>query len=199
MPHPIRRPALAGCLVLVLSVGLAACGGGSASKSTTASAAAAAGPPGARFAAVRQCLAKNGINLPQRPAGQRRPPGTGGPGAGGGGGGIFGGGAGAGAGRGPTLPAGVTQAQFQAALAKCGGGLRGRGAARRAATPAAKAALVKFAACMRQSGVALPPPNTTGTGPVFKTTGLNTTSPKFVAARTKCTPLLPAGFGRRPG
>ncbi|MEA2267289.1 MAG: hypothetical protein QOE27_2872 [Solirubrobacteraceae bacterium] len=194
MPLPIRRPALAG--LLVLAVGLAGCGG-SSPKAGTAAATTTPGAAGggARFAAVRQCLAKNGINLPERPAGARRGPGAGG--GGGGGGGIFGGGGAGGAG--PQLPAGVTQAQFQAALAKCGGGNLRRGGAARVVTPATRTALTKFATCMRQNGIALPAPNTTGRGPVFNTGKLNTTSPQFTAARTKCMSLLPAGFGRRPG
>ncbi|HEU0317882.1 MAG TPA: hypothetical protein VFR49_11165, partial [Solirubrobacteraceae bacterium] len=116
--------------------------------------------------------------------------------AGGGGGGIFGGGGGGFAG--PQLPAGVTRAQYQAALAKCGGAAFG---ARRQLTPAQRAAqqaaLVKFAACMRTNGIALAAPNTTGTGPVFNTSKLNTKSAKFTAAYAKCSSLLPARFGRR--
>jgi hypothetical protein len=92
----------------------------------------------------------------------------------------------------------VTQAQFQAALAKCGGTNLRRGGAARPVTAATRTALAKFAACMRQNGIALPAPNTTGRGPVFNTGKLNTTSPQFTAARTKCMSLLPAGFGRRP-
>src|SRR5206468_9570414 len=119
MPHRTRRAGLAGATILVL-VGLvpAACGG--SSKPTTNAAAATTTPGTVRavgagsFRALRTCLAKNGITLPQRPAR---------PGAGarrqGGGGSIFGGGGGA-TGRAPQLPAGATAAQFQAALKKCG-------------------------------------------------------------------------------
>ncbi len=56
-----------------------------------------------RFKALRECLQKNGITLPKRTPGQRPP-------------GGFLGGAG-----GPQLPAGVTRAQYQAAVKKCGG------------------------------------------------------------------------------
>jgi hypothetical protein len=192
MPHRILRPGTAGFLILVVAgVILAGCGGSSKS-STNAAATTATGQGAARFAALRACLAKNGINLPQRTPGQRRPPGTGA-----GVGGIFGGGGGPG-GAGPRLPAGVTLAQYRAALAKCGGPGLG---ARRPLTPAQRAvqqaALVKFAACMRTNGIALPAPNTTGTGPVFNTSKLDPKSAKFTAAETKCAPLLPARFGRR--
>jgi hypothetical protein len=210
MPHRIRRrPGFAGCLILVVaSLVLAACGG-SSKPSTNASATTTTGGPGggaSRFTALRTCLAKNGITLPQAPAGRVRPPG-GAPRTGG----IFGGaGAGAsgatGAGRrGFQPPAGVSAAKFQAAVAKCGGtGFGGgAGAARRTLTPAQKAtqqaALVKFAACMKTNGVTLPAPNTSGNGPVFNTSKLNTTSPQFVAATKKCMSLLPARFGRRGG
>jgi hypothetical protein len=208
MPHRIRRrPGLAGSITLVVvgALALAGCGGSSKSATNAAATTTANGQGGgaARFTALRTCLAKNGITLPQRPAGQQRPPGAT-PGTGG----IFGGGGGAGAGaagpgRGFQPPAGVSQAQFQAALAKCGGVGRAPGAARRTLTPAQKAtqqaALVKFAACMKTNGITLPAPNTSGTGPVFNTSKLNTTSPQFTAASKKCASLLPARFGRRGG
>ena len=196
MPHRIGRPRLVGLVIIATAaVALAGCGGSSKS-STNAASTTTTGQGAARFAALRTCLAKNGINLPQRPLGQRRPPGAG-PGAGpGGGGGIFGGGGGGFAG--PQLPAGVTRAQYQAAVAKCGGPAFG---ARRQLTPAQRAAqqaaLVKFAACMRTNGIPLAAPNTTGTGPVFNTSKLDTKSAKFTAAYAKCSSLLPARFGRR--
>ena len=191
MPHRIGRRRLAGSLILATAAAAAVAGcGGSSKASTNAAATTPNGPGAARFAALRTCLAKNGINLPPRTPGQRRPPG-----AGGGGGGIFGGGAGFG---GPPLPAGVTRAQYLAALARC----RGPGVgARRQLTPTERAAqetaLVKFAACMRTNGIALAAPNATGTGPVFNTSKLDTRSAKFTAAYAKCSSLLPARFGRR--
>ncbi len=195
MAHRISRRRRAGFLILAAAaaaaVAVAGCGG-SSKTSTNAAATTTTGQGAARFAALRACLAKNGIDLPQRTPGQRRPPG-----AGGGGAGIFGGGGGPG-GVGPRRPAGVTLAQYRAALAKCGGPAFG---ARRQLTPAQRAAqeaaLVKFAACMRTNGIALAAPNTTGTGPVFNTSKLDTKSAKFTAAYAKCSSLLPARFGRR--
>ena len=207
-----RRTGGAVLSIAVCTVVLAACGGGSssggtsnASSTTTNGAAAAGGPGGGRFAALRTCLAQNGITLPARPA---RPAGTPGPapGAGRGGGGLGlglgGGGGGGGAGRGLArrLPAGVTAAQFAAALKKCGGGAGAGGAgfgARRLQTPAAKAALAKFVTCMQGKGVKLPAANTTGTGPVFNTKGINTTTAPFKAAYAACQPLLASVFPRR--
>jgi len=191
-----RKPLLAGVLVMALAcLGLAACGssGSSSSSSSTTTNAAntsttgAGTGPGARtgrFAAMRACLQKEGITLPARTPGQPRTPGAGG---------FLGGGAG------PQLPKGVTRAQLQAALRKCGGG---RGFARpgtgRFNSPAFRTALSAFAACMRQNGIALPAPNTSGTGPVFNTKGIDTASAQFTAARTRCQSKL-AGAYARPG
>jgi hypothetical protein len=106
----------------------------------------------------------------------------------------------------PALPAGVTRAHYEAALKKCGA-LRSRlpggagaptGPRQRFRSPAFKAALLRFAACMRENGIALPAPNTTGTGPVFSTAGINTAGPRFRAAESKCAPQLRQGFSR-PG
>jgi hypothetical protein len=204
MPHISsnrRKPAaMAVALALLLAcLGLAACGGSSKSSSTSTNASAATtttgttgakGPNSGRFTALRECLQKNGITLPQRTPGQRRPAGPGGAG------GFLGGGA-AGAG-GPGLPKGVTRAQYEAAIKKCGGGsFAGRGGAR-FKSPAYKAALAKFATCLNQNGVKVPTPNTSGTGPVFDTKGINTSSAQFKTAESKCRSDLVGAF-RRPG
>jgi hypothetical protein len=174
--------------VLLAAFGLTACGGSSSSSATTSSsttsASARAGAPNAgRFTALRECLKKNGITLPQRTPGARRP-------QGGRVGGLLGGGGGAG---GAQLPKGVTRAQLQAAMRKCGG--NGAFAGGRANNPAFKQSLAKFASCMRENGVKLPAPNTAG-GPVFNTKGLNTHSKAFVAAEGKCESLLQGSFRR---
>jgi hypothetical protein len=66
---------------------------------------------------------------------------------------------------------------------------------------AAKAALTQFAACMRENGVNLPAPNTSGAGPVFNTKGIDTSSEAFKKARQKCQGKLGGAFdaGRPPG
>lgn len=204
-----RRPTLtrtlAAALVFALAcLGLAACGGSSKSSSTSANAAATTpaattpagtsttgtstgsagvpGPAAGRFKALRECLQKNGITLPKRTPGQHRPGGPGGPG------GFLSGGAG-----GPRLPNGVTRAQFEAATKKCGGGaFAGQGS--RLRNPAYRAGLAKFAACLRENGVNVPAPNTSGNGPIFDTKGLNTASATFRAAETKCRGDLIAAF-----
>ncbi len=211
MPHPKIRgrggPAAAALVILLLlCVGLAACGGSSSTTSTSANAAATGTSSGtsstgtssgsstspatgggrgaARFAAMRECLQKNGITLPKRTPGSR--PGTGGgfPGA---------------AAGGPQLPKGVTRAQYEAALNKCGGGhFFAGGAARRLNNPVFKAALSKYATCLRQNGINVPVPNTSGSGPVFNTKGINTASTQFRSAAMKCRSALIGAF-RRPG
>jgi|ERR1700684_2681311 len=183
-----RKTAAAAVAILLLAMLLAACGGGgssstssSSSTKTSASATKGRGQFAARGAALRTCLKKAGITLPEgKPgtAGSHRP---GGPfGAGGAQGGGF------------QLPKGVTRAQLQAALKQCGGGFSGAG--RRFGGARNSQRLAKFAACMRTNGVNLPTPNTTGKGPIFDTKGIDTTSAAFKAADAKCVKeLRPAG------
>jgi len=209
-PAILRKPAIAVVVALVLAcIGLAACGGSSSSSTATTTANAAAsgsagtatgpggpatgpggtatapsgtatGPSGqgfGRFKALRECLQRNGITLTKRTPGQRPP-------------GGFLGGAG-----GPQLPAGVTRAQYEAAVKKCGGAAFA-GAGSRIKSPVVEQALTKFAACMRENGVNVPAPNTSGSGPVFNTKGIDTTSPQFHAAETKCSADLQGTFRR---
>jgi hypothetical protein len=100
------------------------------------------------------------------------------------------------------LPKGVSKARYEAAIKKCGGFPRGGfagGGATAFSSPAAKQALVKFAACMRENGVNVPAPNTSGKGPVFNDKGLDTSSAKFAAAESKCRADLLSVFRKRPG
>jgi hypothetical protein len=184
------RPALALAL-LAACVTLAACGS-SASSSTsttntstgTAAAPAQSAGPG-RFAALRSCLQKHGITLPPRSRRSRTPGAPGAPG------GLLGGGGGL------QLPKGVSQAQFQEALKKCGAGNFPGGGRLSSAT--AKAALTKFAACMRENGIKLPAPNTSGNGPIFNTGGIDTSGATFKAAEGKCRSDLQGAFAGRGG
>jgi hypothetical protein len=219
MPHKfsnMRKPAMtamAAALALTLaSLGLAACGGSSSTSTTqtvanaartgtattgatttgatttgtTSSGGTSSGtsstpttpavrPNPARFTAMRACLAKKGITLPPRTPGSA--------------GGFPGGG--------PRLPKGVTRAQYAEALRSCGGaGFRGnrfskgRGAFN---SPRFHEVLVRFATCLRQNGVNVGEPNTTGKGPIFNTKGLNTGSPQFKSAEAKCRSTLFSG------
>jgi hypothetical protein len=178
-----RRRAAARCIqvlgcVATMAAGLAltACGGSSKS------AAANTTQGGNRRAAINACLKKQGVTPPQRNAG-------GGPGPGAAGAGIPG--LGLGGGGGASNP---NRAKFQAALRKCGITFRGGGRNRFANNPAARQALVKFAACVRKNGYNLPAPNLSGNGPVFNANQVNQNDPKFRAAAAKCQSLLP----RRP-
>ena len=205
--HLYRDPAnkttrvLAVLALALASLLLAACGSSSKTTSaTTATSGTSKGPATARFAALRECMKKDGITLPTPVA--RKPGGAGPPS-----GGAFPlGGAPAGTRR---LPKGVTQARFQAAMRKCGGNaFPGRGGSKgrfgRVSSPSFRKALAKFATCLHQNGVAVPAPNTSGNGPIFNTKGLNINSPKFKAAQKKCKSLLRvspgvAGAGAPPG
>jgi hypothetical protein len=190
-------------IALLACLGLAACGGSSSTSTTNAAntSTTAHGSAG-RFAAMRECLQRNGITLPQRTPGQGGP--GGGPGgAGGGPGGAGGGPGGAGGPGGPgflggerKLPNGVTREQFQAAIKKCGGGTgRFLGGAGRFSSPAYRNALTAYATCMSSNGIKLPTPNTSGKGPVFNTTSINTSSAQFKAAAAKCQSVLRNVFG----
>src|SRR5271165_2703534 len=201
-----NRPTQAAAAALLLvpaSLLLAACGSSSSSSTTTTAATSASAsttvpvrpvPPGGfagRFNALRECLAKNGINLPKRTPGQRPTPGLG----------LLG--TGVGPNGAPRLPAGVTRAQYEAALKKCGGGrggfFRRPGGGARLSSPAFQQALDKFAACMRENGENVPAPNTSGKGPIFNTSGLNTSSPQFRAAAAKCSADLRSSFAAPGG
>jgi hypothetical protein len=132
-----------------------------------------------RFAAVRECLSKKGITLPQRTPGGGGLPGGGGAPSGG-----------------AQLPKGMTRTQFAEALKSCGANFSGAtgGRFRKGAhgfnSARFHSVLVRFAACLRQNGVNVGEPNTTGKGPIFNTKGVNTGSTKFKAAETKCRSTL---------
>ena len=188
-PQPTRRKRIRAFLALCVlgaCVALAACGSSgsgssSAGKSSSTSANKAAGPNSSRFTALSSCLKKEGITLPSAPSGATRPQGGPGAGAPGGGGGL-------------QLPKGVTQAQFQAAMKKCGAGNFPQGRAGGLNSASARAGLAKYAACLRQNGINVPAPNTTGKGPVFSTKGIDTSSSKFKAAQSKCQGDLKGAF-----
>jgi hypothetical protein len=190
LPYRRRlRPALALAL-LVACVALAACGSSATSSTSTnnastgTAAAPAQGAGSGRFAALRSCLQKQGITLPPRSR-SRTPGAPGAPGGPLGGGGRL------------QLPNGVSQTQFQEALKKCGAGNLPAGG--RSSSATAKAAFTRFAACMRENGVNLPAPNTSGNGPIFNTGGIDTSGATFKAAEAKCRGDLRGAFGGRGG
>jgi hypothetical protein len=212
-----RRPATFASLIaltatlVAASLGLAACGGSSSTTTTTTQTAANAAATGTttggtstsgtstgtsstgttgtgtsttgttsgtsaatRITAVRTCLSKKGITLPQQTAGT---------------GGFPGGGA--------QLPKGMSRAQFAEALQSCGAGFNGHHFGKRAKgfknpfnNPRFHAVLARFAACLRQDGIDVGEPNTSGKGPIFDTKGINTGSAQFKAAEAKCRSTL---------
>lgn len=212
------RIGLALACAAILCAALGACGSSaktsaiaaaSSKRSTTANGphavVTAQGSP--HFAALRECLAKNGVKLPggHGPGGvflHRRYRGA--PGSGPGGVSVQGGvpvpGGAPPAGRPPFMRiGGPERAKFQAALKKCGApaglgrfGARFGHARALLGSPAFKQALTKFAACMNRNGVKLPTPDTSGKGPVFDTKNVNTANAQFRSAQAKCRGLLAA-------
>lgn len=65
-------------------------------------------------------------------------------------------------------------------------------------SPAQRTALLhgfeKFTSCLRQNGVKVAPPNTSGQGPLFNSKGLNTNTPQYRTALPKCRGALIAAF-----
>jgi hypothetical protein len=185
--HRRIRTATAVLLAVLASLALTACGSSSTNSSSTSATASATktpsragralGAPGGRFAALRECLQKNGITLPKFTPGKPQSPGT------------------------PRsfLPKGVTKAQYEAAIKKCGGPAFFAGGRNHFNTPAFKQALTKFATCMNENGVAIPKANTSGNGPIFNSKGLDTSSAKFKAAEAKCRPDLSGAIRGAPG
>lgn len=127
----------------------------------------------ARIAAVHTCLTKKGITL------------------------------GAGGLAGAHLPKGMTRAQLLEAFQTCGRGLVGnrfgKGGFKQGFDSARyRAVLVRFAACLRQNGIKIGEPNTSGKGPTFDTKGINTGSPQFKAAVASCRSTLRSAYAH-PG
>jgi hypothetical protein len=193
---------------------MAGCGGGGGTKSASAASSSAStstvAPAGAAsFAAYSKCMTSHGIPASALTRRGNGPPTTGGT-------------AGTdgstppastpdGPGNGPTpsLPAGVTQTQYQAALDACrsqlpAGGFGGGGGAGGGANSAEFAA---YRNCLQLHGVTLPTggqraggqPDATGqtapsgsTPPAGGFGGLNTSDPTVQAALTACMSLRPA-------
>jgi hypothetical protein len=150
--------------------------GGSTASTTpsTSTAPGQTGTPG--MAAIRACLAKKGITLPEKhPLADAH------------------------------LPSGMSHAQLYEEVQRCAGGLLppGRGHFHRfpgAAGPKGfhnpfnnprfHTVLARFSACLRQHGIDVGEPNTSGKGPIFDTKGINTGSPQFKAATAECRSTL---------
>ena len=184
LPRPPRRRRYSRVVGLIAAaVGallLSACGSssGSGAGTTSAKTTAQTGSAASRSVALRECLKKAGIALPSAPSGN---PGSGAPPSGGAG--AF------------KPPQGGSGSKFQEAIKKCGGGAFPAGGRGNLNSASAKAALTKYASCMRENGVNLPAPDTTGNGPVFSTKGLDTSSQAFKSAQKACQSDLKGAFG----
>jgi len=202
-PSDRVRPLMVLAIVSAVVLLVAGCGGGggsskaagasSASTSTTASGASAG------FAAFTQCMTSHGIPasaLRRGTGGGNGPPaeGAGGPPSG-----FSGSGAPSGSLPTPSLPAGVTQAQYQTAIQACGSQLpQGAGGGANSAQFAA------YRNCLQLHGVTLPasggPPAsdqtassaTGGSAPTPGLGNLDTTNPTVQAALKACASLRPA-------
>lgn len=185
MRTPTILATTAGALLLVT---LTACGGNSttadssaaAPAATPAASGAAAGPPD--FTAYRDCMAQNGVTLPdmgQPPAGGAMP--TGAPPSG-----MPAGAPPSGAAGGPggfALPDGVDQATFDKAQTACAS-LRPTMGGGRAPARLDETAVAAFKSCMTDHEVTIP------SGDNWMTQ-LDRTDAKVKAAMDTCAPLLP--------
>ncbi len=97
-----------------------------------------------------------------------------------------------------TATTGATGTGTKGAKGPPAGHFKRGGAGARVSSPAFNAALAKFATCLRQNGVNISAPNTSGKGPVFSTKGVDTASAQFRAAERKCSATLRAGLGASP-
>ncbi len=159
------------------ATGTSTTGTSTTGKSTTTGTGTATTPSSTnapRITAIRSCLAKKGITIPQsHPLADAK------------------------------LPHGMSRSQFYEQLRGCAGGLlppHGAAGAKSLAgrkgfhnpfsNPRFHTVLARFAACLRQQGVNVGEPNTSGKGPIFNTKGVNTGIPQFKAATAKCRSTL---------
>jgi len=89
-----------------------------------------------------------------------------------------------------TATTGATGTGTKGAKGPPAGHFKRGGAGARVSSPAFKAALAKFATCLRQNGVNISTPNTSSNGPIFSTKGINTSSAQFRTAERKCSATL---------
>jgi hypothetical protein len=168
--RPARFKAITALTLALASLALSACGGSSGSSSSSATGASTAAKsttttPATQPERLRACMKKQGIEAPSSVS---------------------------------TIadllahtPKGVTREQLLAAVQGCGGIGAGLADVKpHASGTAYKKAFVDFVACMRQQGVNLPAPNTSGKGPVVDTKGFDTTGAKYKAAAKKCAPII---------
>jgi hypothetical protein len=151
-------------------------GATSSARSSTSSARVSASPAGGSassepatreseaLASLRECLQRNGVTLSRQDF--------------------------------QHLPRGVNREKYEAALRKCGLHLRSARSllAEKFRNPVFTHAVTAFAACLREHGINIPAPNTSGAPPIFNTRGIDTGSPQFASAVAKCRGKLAPAF-----
>jgi hypothetical protein len=195
MPPPVSRRSRWSSRLAIVSVlaGLALLATGCGSASSTSSAGASATTGGDQQAArqaYRDCMASNGVTLPDRGRGGGQGQGTFNPS---GSGGQTDQGQGGGPGQG-TVP-GVDPATMQKARDACqslrpaggsGGGLGGT-------------AFQAYASCMKDHGVTLPTRGDDSTNTSTPPSSIDRSSATFQAANNACRALMPSGGPGGPG
>lgn len=185
MRHRSGKPGWASALgamsvLAILATALfAGCGGSgsgetSSEESNAASSEQAGGPGG--FAEIseetRSCLKEKGVELPE--PGQGVPPAGGPP-------------EGTPPEGGPPQGFGKGGAKIKKALEECGVELpQGKPEGPPVDADGFRKSIKEYVACMGENGYALPEPNLSGEGPVFKESDVDREDPKFKAANEKC-------------
>ena len=195
--RPARRrlagvAAIVAALALLLLAGCGGSGGGSGTTTAGTSATGRSGGPGGFELSdeTRACLKEQGVELPE--PGQGAPSGSGGPPEGG----PPEGGSPAG---GPPGGSGKSAEKMQEAFEECGAEPpQGKPAGAPMSSAGFRKSIREYAACMRENGYALPEPDLSGEGPVFRESEVDRESPKFKKADAKCHAAL-GGPGEDPG
>jgi len=89
---------------------------------------------------------------------------------------------------GSKLPHGISSSRYKEALNACLSTLK---LPSQGSSNSSERSYAKFVACMRQNGINMPDPNTSGKGPVLSTSGIDTGSAQFNSAYAKCQSHLP--------
>lgn len=170
--------------LLVAAATLSACGGDDPSSTATNARAgtgtgqAAPGNGTRDMSALRDCLKKEGVELPERPAGAGAPPADA-PNGNGNRGGL-------------SNMSDAEREKFQKAVQKCGGG-RGPGRGPNAggrrpdvSSAAYQRSIKAYVACVRQQGYDLPDPDFSGRNPIFDPKKVGRQDAKFRKASAAC-------------
>jgi hypothetical protein len=183
MPHTHlgRRAPLASVLLLpALAAGLSACGGSSSSskaRQANTSAQVSTGSSStanaldSKLRALKACLGRNGVTLSPGAEAELN------------------------AGKVPKLPNGITRVRAEALIRSCTGtepadsDKTSQSASQSAAPPSKKQVtqLSRFAACMREHGVVLPPPKVSAKGTVLDYKAVDTSSARYKRGLSACT------------